>query len=104
MNAGTYAVVASLDNANYEAQNATGNLVIAKAAATITLSGPRPDVRRHGSDGDRCDEPGDLTGVTITYDGERGRPVSGQLRGGRDANQRQLRRAERHGHARRGQG
>src|SRR5439155_1049100 len=37
-NAGGYAVVASLSNANYTASDATGILTINKAAATITLS------------------------------------------------------------------
>src|SRR5207249_6474301 len=37
-NAGSYALVASLTHANYEAPNATGTLVINKAPATITLS------------------------------------------------------------------
>src|SRR5206468_3755553 len=36
--AGSYAVVASLDNPNYQAASATGTLVIARATATITLS------------------------------------------------------------------
>jgi N-acetylneuraminic acid mutarotase len=36
-NAGSYAVVASLNNANYQAANATGTLVIAKASQTITF-------------------------------------------------------------------
>ena len=40
MNAGSYAVVASLTNANYQAANATGTLVIAKAAQTITFAAP----------------------------------------------------------------
>ena len=46
-NAGSYAVVASLTNADYQATDATGTLVIAKAAQTINfaaLSGQ--DVRR----------------------------------------------------------
>ena len=37
-NAGSYAVVASLDNANYQATDATGTLVIAKAAQTINFA------------------------------------------------------------------
>ncbi|KUG08110.1 MBG domain-containing protein [Solirubrum puertoriconensis] len=37
--AGSYAVVASLANANYQATNATGTLVISKAAATVELAG-----------------------------------------------------------------
>ncbi|HEY8745010.1 MAG TPA: MBG domain-containing protein, partial [Chloroflexota bacterium] len=36
-NAGSYAVVASLNNANYQAPNATGTLVIAKADQNITF-------------------------------------------------------------------
>jgi hypothetical protein len=38
-NAGSYAVVASLTNDNYEAPNAGGTLVINKATATVTLGG-----------------------------------------------------------------
>ena len=38
--AGTYAVVASLNNANYTAADATGTLVIGKAPLTITATGP----------------------------------------------------------------
>jgi len=38
-NAGTYPVIASLTNANYTATNATGNLVIAKANATVNVIG-----------------------------------------------------------------
>src|SRR5207247_356158 len=37
-NIGSYAVVASLNNANYAASDATGTLIINKTAATITLS------------------------------------------------------------------
>jgi hypothetical protein len=36
-NAGTYAVVATLNNANYDATDATGSLIIAKADQTITF-------------------------------------------------------------------
>ncbi len=39
-NAGSYAVVASLNNANYQAPDATGVLVIAKAAPVITWANP----------------------------------------------------------------
>jgi len=38
INAGSYAVVASLTNTNYSAPNASGTLVVIKANATITLS------------------------------------------------------------------
>jgi MBG domain/MBG domain (YGX type) len=37
-NAGSYAVVASLSNANYQATDASGTLVIAKASQTITFA------------------------------------------------------------------
>ena len=37
-NAGSYDVVATLSNSNYQAANATGTLVINKATATVTLS------------------------------------------------------------------
>ncbi|TKC09872.1 T9SS type B sorting domain-containing protein [Pedobacter polaris] len=40
VNAGTYAVVASLTNDNYTAVNATGTLVISKAAQVITWTAP----------------------------------------------------------------
>ena len=39
-NAGSYEVVASLDNPNYEAANKTGTLVIAKANQTIDFTAP----------------------------------------------------------------
>src|SRR5439155_19078410 len=44
-NAGSYAVVASLNNANYTASNATGTLTINKAAAKITRTSVRQDYR-----------------------------------------------------------
>lgn len=56
-NAGTYAVVASLNNQNYQATNATGNLVIAKANATVNV-----------------------TGGTFTYDGN-SHPATGTVTG-----------------------
>src|SRR5205823_7858199 len=37
-NAGSYAVVASLNNANYTASDATGTLTINQGTATLTLS------------------------------------------------------------------
>ncbi|MGZ5434555.1 MAG: DUF2341 domain-containing protein [Pyrinomonadaceae bacterium] len=39
-NAGSYAVVASLSNANYQAADSTGTLTIAKASQTITFNAP----------------------------------------------------------------
>ena len=39
INAGSYAVEATLTNANYTATPVSGTLVIGKATATLTLSG-----------------------------------------------------------------
>jgi len=47
-NAGTYAIVASLTNANYQATDATGNLVINPAASTVSISAP---TITYGADG-----------------------------------------------------
>ncbi len=41
-NAGSYDVVATLNNANYQAENATGTLVIQRATPQITWSNPAP--------------------------------------------------------------
>ena len=40
VNAGSYSVIASLDNANYQASDATGTLIIGKAGQTITWNNP----------------------------------------------------------------
>ncbi len=51
-NAGSYAVVASLTNDDYEATDATGTLVISKAAQTIIFAdADRQDVRRRSPSG-----------------------------------------------------
>src|SRR5439155_11982205 len=68
-NAGSYAVVASLNNAIYIASVATGALTIDKATATITLSN-----LTQGYDGSpkpvtATTSPAGLTVVSITYDG-----------------------------------
>src|SRR5207247_3093521 len=70
-NAGSYAVVASLNNTNYQAPNATGTLVIAKAAATITLSGLTPSYTYDGTPkpATATTSPAGLDVVTITYNG-----------------------------------
>jgi hypothetical protein len=77
VNAGSYAVVASLSNDNYQAVNATGTLVIGKAAATIALSGltgqtytgsPIPVTA--------ATTPVGLQGLSITYDGNATAPVN----------------------------
>src|SRR5207244_9599968 len=68
-NAGSYSAVASLNNANYTAANATGTLTITKATATISLSNltqsydgsPKPVTVTTG--------PAGLSGVSVTYNG-----------------------------------
>jgi hypothetical protein len=68
-NPGTYAVVATLTNDNYQAAPASGTLVIAKATATIFLE----DLSRTFSGTPQAvtatTSPAGLGTVTITYDG-----------------------------------
>jgi hypothetical protein len=70
-NAGTYPIVASLDNPNYEAVSANGNLVINKATATLTFQ----NLTGHTYDGETKNatvvtSPQGLNGVTITNNGQ----------------------------------
>src|SRR5438046_6634623 len=66
-NAGSYAVVASLTHANYEAPNATGTLVINKAPATITLSDLLQTYDGSPKSATATTSPLGLTGVSVTY-------------------------------------
>ncbi|SDJ78006.1 Cadherin-like beta sandwich domain-containing protein [Pedobacter sp. ok626] len=66
---GTYAVVASLSNANYTAADVTGNLVIGKGTATLTLSGLTATYDGTGKSATATTNPAGLSGVSITYDG-----------------------------------
>src|SRR5439155_1174995 len=75
-NAGSYAVVASLNNANYTASNATGTLTISKGTATITLSN-----LTQGYDGSPkpvtvTTSPAGLSGVSIAYNGKSTAPTN----------------------------
>lgn len=69
-NAGSYAVVASLTNQNYQATNATGTLSIAKANATVNVTGgtftydTNPHPATATATGVNSE---DLGAVTITY-------------------------------------
>ncbi|SEL85225.1 MBG domain-containing protein [Parapedobacter koreensis] len=67
--AGNYAVVATLTHANYEATEATGTLVIAKAAATLTLSDLNHTYDGTGKAATVATSPAGLTGVSVTYVG-----------------------------------
>src|SRR5207247_1986716 len=68
-NAGSYAVVASLNNANYTASNATGTLTITKGTATLTLSNLTQNYDGSPKPVTVTTSPAGLSGVSITYDG-----------------------------------
>ncbi|CAA9432864.1 MAG: hypothetical protein AVDCRST_MAG03-3368 [uncultured Rubrobacteraceae bacterium] len=81
-NAGSYSVVASLNDANYEAKDATGTLVIAKAPASINLDGLDPDgliSKTYDGSPQRATAtttPAGLAGVSFTYDGNAQAPTN----------------------------
>ena len=82
-NAGSYAVVASLANGNYEATNATGTLLINKASATINLSDLVHTYDGTPKSATATTVPPGLDVVTITYDGSTTAPTNArQLRSG----------------------
>ncbi|MFE3867087.1 MBG domain-containing protein [Flavobacterium sp. LS2P90] len=70
-NAGSYAVIASLNNANYQATNATGTLVIAKATATLTLDTATLNQTYDGSAKvvTATTNPSGLGAISLTYNG-----------------------------------
>src|SRR5213078_2186203 len=73
---GSYAVVASLSNANYTASNASGTLTINKGTATLALSN-----LTQGYDGSPkpvtvTTTPAGLTGVSVTYNGSTTAPTA----------------------------
>ncbi|TCC91080.1 MBG domain-containing protein [Pedobacter hiemivivus] len=74
--AGTYAVVASLSNANYTAADATGSLVIGKGTATLTLSGLTATYDGTAKSATATTNPAGLSGVSITYDGSSTLPTA----------------------------
>jgi trimeric autotransporter adhesin len=76
VDAGSYAVEATLDNPNYSADPVTDTLVISKAEVTITL-----DELGHTYDGTPksatvSTDPEGLEVITVTYDGETDAPVN----------------------------
>ncbi|SDJ78054.1 gliding motility-associated C-terminal domain-containing protein [Pedobacter sp. ok626] len=73
--AGTYAVVASLTNANYTAINAAGSLVIGKATATITLNNLSQTYDGTAKSATAVTNPSGLSGVTFTYNGSATLPI-----------------------------
>ena len=78
IDAGSYAVVASLTHQNYQATNATGTLVVGKAAATVTLNAADLNQTFDGtprSVGYAID-PSSIVGVSVTYDGSPTAPTN----------------------------
>lgn len=76
INAGTYAVVASLTNSNYNATNATGNLVISKATATLSLSNTIYTYDGTPKTVTVTTSPVGLTVVSVTYNGSGTAPTN----------------------------
>src|SRR6266545_4959752 len=75
-NAGSYAVVASLDNPNYEASNAGGTLVIDKAHATLSLSTLHHTYSGSPKAATVSTDPAGLGGTDLTYDGSATAPTN----------------------------
>src|SRR5437867_33576 len=67
--AGSYAVVASLNNANYAAADVTGTLIINKATATLTLSNLTQTYNGSPKSVTVTTSPAGLGGVSVTYGG-----------------------------------
>src|SRR5439155_12395631 len=74
--AGTYGVVASLNNDNYAAPDVSDTLTINKAAATISLSGLVQIYDGSPKTATATTNPASLTGVSITYDGSATAPTN----------------------------
>src|SRR5439155_1574194 len=74
--AGSYAVVASLNNANYNPSDATGTLTINKGTATITLSNLTQAYDGSPKPVTATTSPAGLTTVSITYDGSATAPTN----------------------------
>ena len=74
--AGSYAVVASIDNKNYRAENATGTLVVDKAQATIALSDLNQTYVGASLAATATTAPAGLSGISITYAGSAAAPTN----------------------------
>src|SRR5437667_3603700 len=76
-NAGSYAIVASLNTVNYTASDFTGaTLVIGKATATITLSNLTQTYDGSAKSATATTSPAGLSTVSITYDGSATAPTT----------------------------
>jgi uncharacterized Zn-binding protein involved in type VI secretion len=75
-NAGSYAVIASLTNANYTASNANGTLIISPATATIALSNLSQIYDGSPKTATATTNPAGLTTVSLTYNGSTTAPTN----------------------------
>jgi hypothetical protein len=76
VNAGTYTVSATLNNANYSATAATGSLVISKATATLSLSGLNQNYNGSQRVVTVTSVPSGLSTVSILYNGSSTAPTN----------------------------
>ena len=76
INAGSYDIVATLDNPNYEAAPANATLTIEKATATLTLGGLSHVYDGSGKAATVTTSPSGLGVITVTYEGGAGLPVN----------------------------
>src|SRR5439155_16924545 len=74
-NAGSYAVLASVNNDNYQG-SVSGTLLISKAAATITLTGLTHTYDGSAKSATVTTSPEGVSGVTIKYDGSATAPTA----------------------------
>ncbi|RYE22209.1 MAG: hypothetical protein EOP51_13825, partial [Sphingobacteriales bacterium] len=74
--AGTYAVVANITDSNYVAAAVTGNLVIEKNTAVLTLSNLSTTFDGTAKAATVTTNPANLTGISVTYDGSSAPPTS----------------------------
>ena len=73
-NAGTYAVVGTINNANYQGTS-SGSMIIGKASATVTLTGLTPTYTGSPISAGATTTPAGLT-VDFTYDGSATAPTN----------------------------
>jgi hypothetical protein len=74
--AGTYPVVAHLENDNYSATDATATLTVHKAHATLSLSGLSATYNGSPHAVTATTSPASLATVTVTYDGSAAAPTN----------------------------
>jgi hypothetical protein len=76
INAGSYAVIASLSNSNYQAPNVNGTLLVSKAAATLALDNLNQIYDGVTKAVTVVTNPAGLSGVSVIYDGSANPPFN----------------------------